>query len=312
MVGLTASQAIIITPSLFSHENYQDYYDNVIPFVFSCNIDQIPEINDQVTRNPLKYWLHCISFNLTGYPNTLLIPFAVGILPLVYYLGYYLTNDKRVGVISITTITINPYYSLWVNSGTYDQVWAFFLLLSVVLLFKHQGKGIISYIISIAGKSMALTYFPMWIYSIWKIKRNPNSIIIISSLVILLTAIAFHFNLPSMMIGSPIGFFSENLTEALTANISTFWMLLPLLIGMIGWSRAFKPKKQIANKSLVLVWILGVFVMTSIIHIFTQQQTYGYRYVPLAAFVSVYLGQVIIDTYQYLKEDKLKQSVYKP
>lgn len=311
VVGITTTQAFLLVPNMFSHEEYQDYIDNILPYVYGCEINQLPQINDQITRNPLKYWLHCVSFNLTGYPNTLLILFAIGLLPLVYCLGYYITNDKRVGLIAIGAMFINPYYSTWANSGTYDQVWAFFLLLSTVLIFKHQGTSILSFIISVLGKTIALTYFPLWLYSIWKINHNRNTIIVLSSLVGLVSFLAIFYNIVPIMIGSEIGFFPENIPEAATSLISTFWIILPALIGLIAWNKGFKARDGTKNKNLVLVWILGVFLATILIHLFTNQQTYGYRYAPLAAFLSVYVGQVIVDTFTYIKEEK-KKSLYKP
>lgn len=298
---------LVIVPHMFIHDPYADYEYFVLSYVFTCNLDEFPQRgdygNESPTRNPIVWWLRCLSFQTTGYPNAFLMPFSALILPLVYYLGYYLTNDRLIGTMSMFAMIFNPYYYNWTTTGTYDQIWAFLLLLSIVLIYKSTGKSFVSYLIAILAKTNALLYFPLWLYSVKVIKNDWETITLSFCIIALLATGVIYFGYAEKAIGNSIGFFPENLEKAAVRNISLFWPIIPLLLGLLVWNNAFKAKNPPGNKKLVAVWIIAIFVMTPLIHIFTNQLTFPYRYVPLAAFISILISQVIVETGTFRKEN---------
>lgn len=282
---------------MFVHDIYADYYHEVLPRMATCEIDQLEN-----SRNQLKWWLHCASFKLTGYPNALLMPFAPAVLPLVFYLGYYITKDEKIGLLSLGAMVVNPYYHNWLTTGTYDQVWSFFLLLSVVLLFKNTKVSFGSYLIAVFAKSLALLYLPLWIYTMWKTTKDRSMFIIPILLFCLFALVIIQTDNTTRLVGNTVGFYPENIEQAAIRNIELFWPIIPALLGLLAWNNAFRADNPPKNKRLVALWIITIFAMTPIIHIFTQQLTFGYRYFVLSAFVSVLVAMVIKETWQFRQE----------
>ena len=307
---------LVIVPHMFIHDTYADYEITILPYVFGCSLDEFPQRglagDESPTRNPIAWWLRCLSFQIIGYPNALLMPFSALIIPLVYYLGYYLTNDRLIGTMSMFAMVFNPYYYNWTTTGTYDQIWSFFLLLSIILLYKSTGKSFVSYLIAILAKTNALLYFPLWLYSVKKIRDDWEGMIFAFCIMALIASAVIYFGYAEKAIGSSIGFFPENLEKAAVRNISLFWPIIPLLLGLLVWNNAFKAVDAPKNKKLVAIWIITIFIMTPLIHIFSNQLTFPYRYVPLAAFMSILISQVIVETGTFRKENlarlKLKQT----
>src|SRR3990167_3971503 len=146
-----------MVPNLTIVDKEPDTWYFVQPFVFNCSIYQLPDLGEgEIQRNPLKWWMNCLSFQLTD--NYKLIPglFGIAIMPLVYLLGATITGDRFIGLVALISFTANPLYTDWATQGTYDQVWAFFFILSLIFLFKkHDGVSVTSLIISISAKAMA-------------------------------------------------------------------------------------------------------------------------------------------------------------
>lgn len=53
---------------------------------------------------------------------------------------------------------------------------------------------------------------------------------------------------------------------------------------------------------LCIVWILNSFATTPLIFLFTNQFQFVYRFVPLAVFMSIFIGIVIIEMGNFIKE----------
>lgn len=308
VVGITASQAVGVVPAMFEHDQYPDYEYTILPFVFDCKLDEIPERENKITRNPIKWWLHCASWQLTGYANALLIPFSVAIIPLVYLLGYYLTNDRIIGMIAMAAMIYNPLYTDWINTGTYDQVWAFFLLLSVVMIFKQTKLGTIPLILSALTKSMVLMYLPLWLYTSWKIQRDK---VLLISFIIISAVVAFVIydqDLIRTVVGNQIGFFPDNIEDAIWINLSLFWQVVPILAVFAVLNNTFRAKLKPTNKRIVIIWILGILAMNPLIHLFTLQGTFSYRYVPFAAFISIFVAMTLVELGNWYVEVQMKKA----
>jgi hypothetical protein len=308
IVGITASQAISIVPFMFEHDQYPDYEYTILPYVFDCSTDEIPNRDGSITRNPIKWWLHCASFQLTGYPNALLMPFNVLILPLVFYLGFYLTNDRIIGMIAMAAMLYNPLYKDWINTGTYDQVWAFFLLLSIVVIFKQQKAGIIPLIVATLTKSMVIMYFPLWLYTVWKVKKDKVLIISFVAAVAITGFVLYEIGFANKVVGASIGFYPENIETAIFINLSLFWQVVPLLALFAVLNNTFRAKIKPLNKRIVVIWILGILVSNPLVHLFTLQGTFSYRYVPFAAFISVFVAMTLVELGNWYIEMQMKKA----
>jgi len=297
-------QAITVVPFMFIHDTYPDYYDTILSSAFDCDLH---------ARNVLKWAFHCMSFRLTGYPNALIMPFAIGLVPLTYFLGYYLTNDRLIGLLAMIGLTANPLYGNWTNTGTYDQLFTFFLLLSVVLLFKDKGAktGFVSWVVAGLGKSMAIIYFPMWFYSVWKIKKDYDMLVISGLLIALFVTILVYTGYAPRLIGSEIAFHPEDIEAAVFGNISVFFATIPILALFAVINCFFVPKNKVTNKRLVVYWMLFVFATIPIIQLFTDQQTYTYRYTILGTFMSVFFAMVLVELGNFVVETKLKIQIKK-
>jgi hypothetical protein len=299
VIVTTGMLAIQIVPFMFVHDIYPDYYETILPRAFVCDTD---------SRNPLKYFVHCMSFQITGYPNALIMPFTIGLVPLTYLLGYYLTKDRLIGLLAMIGLTANPLYSNWTNTGTYDQMFTFFLLLSVVLIFKGRGTktSFVSWIVAGLSKSMAIMYFPMWFYSVWKIRKDYDMLVISGLLIALFVTILIYTGEAPKMIGSNITFHPEDIGDAILGNLTVFLDIIPILALFAGINCFFVPKNKVINKRLVVYWMLFVFATVPIIHLFTDQQTYTYRYTILGSFMSVFIAIVLVEIGNFIVETNLK------
>lgn len=312
---LIGVEAWALVPSMFEkHDPYPDYYYFVLPVMNSCELDELPHINGQETRGPLKWYINCLSYKIFDNHKTIPILFSIGLMPLVYYLGYYISRDRIIGILSLIAFTYNPIYNDWNHNGTYDQVWAFFLILSVVILFKYQkgGGAIASYFISIFAKALTLLYLPVWLYTIYKTEkpRQVRLAQIVATLIILITlgyvTLSYLEEDLGFLVGNEIGFYPENWDQALFRNISILWQVIPALLLFFGVYFYFKTGYKPKNIGLVFAWMLFIVLTTPIIHLFTQQNQYTYRFVPFAAFMSIFISMVIVKVGYWVRETRLK------
>ena len=302
---ITAGEFITVVPFMFTNSNeYTDYYVTTLPRAFACDLDEFPD-----NRSPIKWYLHCLSFQLTGYANAFLIPFAPACLPLAYLLGYYMTNDRLIGLLTISALIYNPLYKDWTTTGTYDQVWTFFILLSLVLLFRNKTVASFgSYIVAAFAKSFSLAFFPMWLYTIYEVKKNRDYLIVFLLIGGLGLSMILYFGLVEKLVGSPVGFYSENTDQAIVDNIGLFWKIIPALAIVASLNLQFKTQAKIPNMRLVGIWLTSFFIMTPLIHLFSMQGTYGYRYVLLGVFMSILIGMTIVKLGNWYVEKKLMPS----
>ena len=299
-----------MVPDMFGHDPQPDYYFEILPYVFSCDVTDIPPIRgDETTRNPVKWWMNCASWTLFDNPKVLPMFFNIGVMPLVYFLGTFVTNDRLIGLISLSAFLMNPLYTDWQTSGTYDQTWSFFLLLSLVIMlrFKSSTRSWLVYAVAIASKSMSILYLPLMLITQWASTRKRLDIFLFFSL----TIIAISVGMTQVnLVGNTVGFFPENWEQALFRNISLFWQVIPAMLALFGINAVFHAKEKPQNKKLVIFWMIGILIMTPIIHLFSQQLTFSYRYVPFAAFLSIYAGIVLVELGNFVVESRLK--LHKP
>jgi len=299
VILLTGISFVFAVPHMWADEVYPDYHSVILPYVMSCDPGQIFMQGDYIHRNVLKYQLHCMSWHYLESPNALLIPFNLMVPLLTYFVATAITKDRIIGLISFAAIGLNPLYMDWRYSGTYDMVWTFFILLSVYLLVKkHDFTPMLSMVIAIAAKSVALMYLPIWLITARKRKRVLG---IVGG--ILAVGIVIAINDPTsarVLVGNEIGFFPENFEDALGSNLSVLWPVLPALLALFGINSVFRSQDKPPGKKLVLGWLLITIIGTALVHMFTMQQTYGYRLGVFASFMSIYAGMVVVEAGNFI------------
>ena len=305
-----AVNSFAMIPDLAELDKEPDTWYFVMPYVFSCELDEFPDIGNGNQRNPLKWWVNCLSFHI--FENYRIIPgfFGIAIMPLVYLLGSYITNDRFIGLVSLLAFVANPLYSDWATQGTYDQVWSFFFILSLVLVFKkHTTLSIVSMLASISAKAMAVMLFPVFLYTVYNQSKNKKHVIFTIIGIVLVSLIGLLV-IEINPVGNSIGFYPERWDEAVFRNISLFWQIIPALALLIVLNRNFIPRQKMPNQKIVAIWMIGFFMINPIVYFFTMQDTYSYRYVPLAAFMSVFAGMTLVNMGNWIIERQLNKKIH--
>lgn len=318
------SYSVIPLFQAFVPERYADYNIFLIPFVENCDITQYPKrdgitLNSdnvtathdgiyQPTRDPLKWWFNCLSYNLTGTPKLIPVLFNIGLMPLVYLLTITITKDRFVSFIALIAFSYNPLYSNWIGSGLYDQIWSFFLVLSVLMIFKIKDQDIstIPLLLSISAKTLTLMYFPSWIFTILnsgKSKKQILKLFLFTTLLFILVFVFLYFHQDDLFGGS-IGFHPERLHEAIWGNWEMLWLEIPFLLIFTLLSVNFIPINPSPNRKLCAIWILNSLITTPIIFLFTNQIQFVYRFVPLAVFMSIFIAITIKDSITFFIENR--------
>lgn len=306
---------------------YPDYNIFIIPFVENCHLSKYPERDGVIlnpdnvtathsgqytpTRDPLKWWVNCLSFKITNNPKIIPVFFNIGLMPLVYLLALNLTRDRFLSLISLIAFCLNPLYYNWISSGTYDQVWSFFLLLSMYLLFKTKKSTLspFSLALSIAAKSLTLLYLPAWLYSLKELVTNKKiklEIIMILASIILVTLI-FLSKSQINIIGGTIGFYPNHLHDVTWGNWELLWPEIPFIMVFFLISVNFRPLHPSPNRNICLVWMLNALLTTPLIYLFTNQFQFVYRFVPLAVFMSIFISITINDLGKFIIDNKLNR-----
>lgn len=324
VVLVTLAQGIQAIPQAWTPDTYPDYNMFIVPYIQHCSLNHFPQrdgytvLSDNVTaihdgkykdtRDPLKWYVNCLSYKITGSASFIPILFSLGLIPLVYLLSMQLVKDKLIGLLSMTAFILNPLYSNWVTSATYDQTWSFFLALSVYLMFRFKGTqySIPSLLASLAAKGLGVLYFPAWIYSLWKTQASQRNRLMGLGIMFLLFGLgSMYLVSKTNVVGGDIGFYPEHIQDGLLRNMSMLYDVIPTLILFGVISRVIKPKERTKNLGLVIAWIVSAFMTTPLIYLFTNQFQFVYRFVPLAVFMSIFIGMTIIETGNYVLHLKL-------
>lgn len=270
-----------------------DFEMFVIWHVYNCDPLDIPYFHDVPisARNQIKWYASCVSWNIFDNPKVIPLIFNVMVMPLAYLVATSLTKDRIIGIITIVALINNPLYTDWQGIATYDQMWTCFLLLAVLLIHKRV-YGPISYALSILTKGLAIMYAPAILYTAWK-KKDHLQVLIFGAITIFVIAFALQ---SSNVVGNHTGFFPERWEDAIYGNISVLWQVIPILAVFVALKANFTPKgNRSPNMDVVWVWLGMALVQVPLIAIFTMQDFYSYRYAPFAVFMSIFIGQVVVN-----------------
>lgn len=296
---ILAAYSVNLVQEIDDIEPYPDYYANIIQMKMHCDY----EID---TRGFLKYWTNCFSYQYIGHDRIIPIMASVSIVYLVYVLANTITNNRIIGLISMAAMTQNQLLTKFDSSPTYDQVWVAFLLLSIVLLYKKPIIGLFTFPISIMSKILAVGYLPAMFANVImdkRIKYRKITLIWLSVVsAIGITTVSF------LSVGSYIGFYPDRLLDGFLRIFESIWPIFPVVIGTIVIDRFFMPKEKPEGKKIVLVWLAWILLTTPLIYLFTQGQLqFGYRFVPFAAFFSIYFGITCVQLGNFITETRLRK-----
>ena len=326
LIMVISTQSINSVFQAWTPDPQPDYNLVVLPSVKGCDVLQYPQTENnqllpngtvidthtkQPSRDPLKWWMNCLSYQATGSPKLIPIFFNLALMPLVYLLTLQLTKDKLISFIAFTAFFFNPLYKDWINSGTYDQVWSFFLILSVYVNFKFRNtaNSIVLFLVSLTAKPLGILYIPSILYGL----KDNKTYIGITTLLLL--------GVIAGIIVSVVIFYPEKITHALGGSIKlnldyqhaftdNFGMLayeIPFLMifGYVSWK--YSPKQPSPIRKLCAVWMINAWLTTTIIYLFSTQFQFVYRFVPLAVFMSIFIAITINDVGKWYIESKLNQ-----
>lgn len=283
-------------------DTYPDYYMVEKPYLDTCSLTKLPHLDytdpdtgnhySETARNPLNWWLDCAGHKLfMGYDNLLPTIFSLAIIPMTYLVTVAVTQYRIAGLTASIFLTINPLFNQWANSVTYDQIWAFFLLLSVWLVFRSKYVSIPVYLLSIASKALAAFYLPMYLYSISKSKASRKAGIYFMIGVVAIAGIWIEYS--TVGLGAKIAFHPENAVEGVERAFDIIVWDLPVIFGFVGIEFMFrKYSPSVQGKDIAFVWMAGIWIISALIYLFSGQFSFPYRFVPFAAFMSMYIGIV--------------------
>lgn len=291
---IISSYTLSIIPELDDEEPYPDYYNNILTIYLICDPMQMPAVHSfTLTRNFLKEWFNCFGYKVLGNDRVLPFAFSIGIVYLVYLLGHYITNDRIIGLIASATLSINPLLTRYDTSPTYDQAWVFFIILSVVLLYKKSIIAPVVYPIAILTKILAVSYMPVFLYHVISEKINNKKLVLCITLISIILGIITLSS--SGMSYYLLGFHPERLAEGFVQLFIHIRVLLPILVLFAFLIVFFRPERKIIGLKITCIWMFWILLTTPLIYIFSQDFQFSYRYVPFAAFMSVFIGMAIVN-----------------
>jgi len=306
---ILASYAIPLVQELDDIEPYPDYY-NYIPIYITCDPTQIIDIEEPIEKSSLRDWVNCFGHKVLGNDRILPFAFSVGLVYLAYLLGHYITNDRIIGLIGSATLSINPLLTMYDTSPTYNQAWAFFVILSVVLLYKKSFLAPLVYPLAIFSKILAVSYLPVFVYNVifGQIKQKKLTFVMTISL-ISLGVIAIMLQ----GFGSQVSFNPERFTDGSLQLVIHLIVLLPILGVFVSFMIMFKSKTKINGTKIVYAWMIWILLTTPLLYVFSQDFQFSYRYVPFAAFMSVFIGMSVVNfgnkVVEMLPQKKIKEEL---
>ena len=282
--------ALNLISELDDIDTYEDYKMFLVPFYKWCSLEKPSGYYgvDLMYRNFLKSWFNCFSYKL-GNDRVLPAMFSLGCVYLVYVLGHKMTNDRIVGLIAAGALMFNPLLTIFDTSPTYDQSWAFFFLLSMVLLYYKTKLSPVAYCISMFCKIYALGFLPMYCVMAYMEKKNWKTILASSGVI---SGIALGI-ISWVGIGNTMGFYPQRMEEGFLRIYEDLSLVLPFFMLLFGLDFVFKGR-YLQSRNVVLGWLFWIMLTIPIVYLFSKQFMFGYRFVPFAAFLSIYCGMVLV------------------
>jgi hypothetical protein len=105
-------------------------------------------------------------------------------------------------------------------------------------------------------------------------------------------------------LGNVIGFYPERIGEGFLRIFESLWPIVPAFIFLFAMDMITKTKSKARN--ICMLWMTWIMLTIPIIYLFSQQFMFGYRFVPFAAFLSVYAGIILVNMGNWFVAGMLK------
>ena len=186
-------------------EQFPDYFDHVVPYLKTCELDEIPNRmastgSHMDTRSPLKWWSLCFSNSVLG--NERLIPFVYSIIliPVTYSFVTHLTKRKFTAIIAVLVLVSSGTFLEFDTTATYEQSWVVFLLLSLIFVMRGSVIGMVGFfLLSLASKPIAIIYVPVLFAFVWHSGESWKSFVFL--VVLTIGMIVYVLINPMILIG---------------------------------------------------------------------------------------------------------------
>ena len=293
---ITSATVILEYHELNNSETYPDYFDNVKPYLDSCDPTDYPIEK----RGHLKWWFICASEHWLG--NAKIIPFifSSALIPITYFFVSELTKYRTVGLITILLMVSSDTFLNFNTTSTYELSWVLFLILSTWFAIKgNPTMTSIMFILSFFAKPLALIYLPLLMITAWQLAPNNRKEIIFTLGLIcgIIISIAIFGGL-ARVIGSDLALNTDKFFQGLYG----WWfylgasMFLAMTIPLIIYKLIHNYIKQKDKISFVIAsFIIGIIISVPLIEGLTDQLNHVYRFIPLVIFSASGIGYIIMN-----------------
>ena len=300
---IVASFIAVESPELKEFEAFPDFFDHVLPYLDSCELDEMPTRNSSAgfedslidmkpTRSPLKWWTLCLSDKLFENPRVIPFIYSIILIPITYSFATHLTQRKTVGIITVLVLVTSGTFTTFDTTSTYEQSWVVFLLLSLIMVMRGNALGmIVFFVLSVLSKPIALIYVPVIFAFIYhqheKFLAIAFGLLITVMIIIGLTSSVdqigggFEFNLDELLHGFYNWWFYLNAS-----------MLVAMTLPLVLW-RLIVMRKKLPEVKPIIIGILVIIISVPLIDGFTNQLNHAYRFVPMIIFVGVGIAMIL-------------------
>ena len=131
LIAIVASFITWESKELTEVETFQDYTDNVLPYLQTCDTEPL-----QHTRGVFKWLEICASYHWLGNERILPFVFSIVLLPITFLFAKTLTKKNSAGLIAVAILVSSNTFLLFDTTSTYEQSWVVFLLVSFILAWR--------------------------------------------------------------------------------------------------------------------------------------------------------------------------------
>lgn len=237
-----------------------------------------------------RYILHFISLHAFGNMKIIAFGASISLFILTYLLILEITKKRFAGIISLAVLLQSELFLKYSTTITYDNLWTFFYVLSLYLVFKKWYLPVISQLLSIMSKQLSALFIPLSLFFIYRAstKENKKKLLIsyLALFCILIIVETKFYSIPTNTL-----FLNEFLTglSSLAIFLRFDWFviifILPIIVCLFICSRnGF----QQADSFMIL--LSGILWSGPLLAGFTDYTNQPYRYVPLVVFFAISIG----------------------
>jgi hypothetical protein len=292
VIVILAVFAALTAGTLSTEETWGDYKD-VKERVLSWDISQFGK-----TFEPhVKYLL--LSTSLHAFGNIRVIPFIISIALLVqiYFFTKKITGKRFAGIVSMVLVLQSDIFVSYSTTSTYENSWILLYLFSLYMVLKFWPPSPIPYFLSIFSKSITLAFLPMSLYFIARSSLPKKSkIYSLATYGVIIIIIAAAILYKADLIGGgtkPLDVFEFWQGFAAMAIQMRFDYIVVLFLLPLTVMLFFASRKGIQHADSIMIFILGILLISPFLTGFTRQTNEPYRFVSLLVFFAIGVGVLL-------------------